>query len=538
MAFPIDIRTSEDEPLQFNLDAGDILFVLGANGTGKSALMQRLAANNHPNSWWISAHRQTWFPSNAMTMSPHQKQQVQASIQNIDRQTTSRWKDDQGAQRPSIALYDLVDSENILARDIAAAARNGDEIRLKELVVQSAPIQIINELLRRSNIPIEISIDENSNVTASKSGSAPYSVAELSDGERNALLISASVLTVKSDTLILIDEPERHLHRSIISPLLTLLFEQRRDCAFVVSTHDVLLCLDNEDAKTLLLRNCAYEGQNVSSWDADLVPVAAEIDDEIKKDILGSRRHIIFIEGNEHSIDKPLYSLLFNDISVVAKSNCRDVEHAVSGIRGADSLHWVHAWGIVDNDRRFDEEIRTLKEKGVYALSVFSVESIYYHPEIQRRLAARQASVTGDDAETMIRQATNAAIDAVRPHAERLSCRTAEKAVRKLFFAHLPNKNDISAEAASINVEIDVAATVAEEQARLRGMLDAGDLESVIAYYPVRETPALDQISRTLGFQGRKQYEKAVLKLLEDDADTLIFVRALFGSLGDDLDAA
>ena len=43
-----------------------------------------------------------------------------------------------------------------------------------------------------------------------------YGAAELSDGERNALLISAEILTAKDGTLLIIDEPERHLHRSII----------------------------------------------------------------------------------------------------------------------------------------------------------------------------------------------------------------------------------------------------------------------------------------------------------------------------------
>ena len=76
---------------------------------------------------------------------------------------------------------------------------------------------------------------------ASKSGSDSYSVAEMSDGERNALLLAAEVLTVPSGTLILIDEPELHLHRSIISSLLTGLFSNRSDCMFVISTHEVML---------------------------------------------------------------------------------------------------------------------------------------------------------------------------------------------------------------------------------------------------------------------------------------------------------
>jgi hypothetical protein len=57
------------------------------------------------------------------------------------------------------------------------------------------------------------------------------------------------------------------------------------------------------------------------------------IDDNLKKDILGARRKLLFIEGTEHSLDKPLYALVFLNTSVVAKSSCRDVEHAVFGIR-------------------------------------------------------------------------------------------------------------------------------------------------------------------------------------------------------------
>ncbi len=201
MAFDITIPTGADSDLGFSIDAGDILFVLGANGTGKSSLMQRLNGNHSANAWWISAHRQTWFTSGSVAMSPFQKHQVQSDIYAGDRQGTARWRDDRAAQRPMIAVFDLVNAENILARRIAVAARDGNENALKELVDQAAPIQVINELLRRSNMLIEISVDEDSNVIASKSGGAPYSIAELSDGERNALLIAVSRATCKTQRI-------------------------------------------------------------------------------------------------------------------------------------------------------------------------------------------------------------------------------------------------------------------------------------------------------------------------------------------------
>jgi hypothetical protein len=57
-------------------------------------------------------------------------------------------------------------------------------------------------------------------VVARKSGGTPYSIARLSDGERNALLVAADVLTVRPGTLVVIDDPEMlKVVRSFFDPL-------------------------------------------------------------------------------------------------------------------------------------------------------------------------------------------------------------------------------------------------------------------------------------------------------------------------------
>lgn len=537
MTFNLTIPQSGGNSLNLSIEPGETLFVLGANGTGKSNLMHRFYGEHRGNAQRMAAHRQNWFASNFINLSPEQRRSTGTDVQNYDTGAESRWKDDYSSYRPNIAIYDLIDAENIRARSIAGAV-DANEIDLaKTLSKKDAPIKIINELLRLSSLPIEISVHENDQVIASKSGGSPYSIAQLSDGERNALLVAADVLTVKPGTLILIDEPERHLHRSIISPLLTQLFEKRRDCAFIVSTHEVLLPLDNPSARTLLLRGCTYSGKNVSAWEADLIPPSSEIDDDIKRDILGGRRKLLFIEGTEQSLDKPLYSLVFPNVSIIAKSSSRDVENAVIGIQAARDLHWVTAFGIVDNDRRTQTEIDSLRQKGVYALSVFSVESIYYHPELQRRIAERHAAVTGENAPVRLANAKSAALAAVGPHVQRLSQRAVEKAIREDILRHLPGQPEIAA-GTPINISIDVSAVVDAERVSIQNSLDAGDLSGIIARYPVRETSALTEIAKRLGFQSREQYEGAVRKLLIDDEAALIFVTSLFGSLKADIDAA
>jgi ABC-type cobalamin/Fe3+-siderophores transport system ATPase subunit len=536
-SFSLTAPRPNGDTLDVSVNAGEMLFILGANGSGKSSLMHRFYAAYKETARRMSAHRQTWFPSGANSLSAQARRDATTNIRNTDVQERARWTDDYAPQRPAVAVYDLVDAENVRARSITAAVDERNIELAKTLSQKDAPIKTINKLLRLSHIPIKIAVQPNAEVVASKSGSKPYNIDQLSDGERNALLVAAEVLTVSPGTLILIDEPERHLHRAIISPLLSLLFAERPDCAFVISTHEVMLPLDNSGARTLLVRGCNYkEGGSVESWDANIVPPGADIGDDLKKDILGARRKLLFVEGADLSLDKPLYSLVFPEISIIAKSGYREVSRAVCGIRDASDLHWVRPFGIVDNDGRTEIEIEELKKKAIYALSVFSVESIYYHPEIQQRIAEQQASVTGKIESECIENAKNAALAAVEKHVQRLSERVVEKTLREEIRQKLPGHAEI-ATGAPITISIDVAAKVGAEKAMLENALKNSDLEGIIMRYPVRETPALTEIAKELGFQSREQYEAAVRKLLIDDNDTLKLVRSFFGPLPIDIAA-
>lgn len=536
---PLNLRVptgpTPDDVLTTTINDGESLFILGANGVGKSSLISRLFSSNAENARRISAHRQTWFENNTLSMTGRDRQALERNTRSWDTSASARFVEHGAAERTQLAIYDLINAQNIIARNVLGQHRDNNHQEAQNLALQATPIENINELLKLSNLPLELTIKEDDSLVARKNGGPEFSVAQMSDGERNALLIAANALTVPQGTFVFIDEPERHLHRSIISPLLSQLFSKRSDCIFIISTHDPLLPLDNPLAKTLLVRNCIYNGAAIQYWEADLLEPRQDIDEELKKEILGSRRKLLFVEGTENSLDKPLYSLVFPAVSVIAKSSCRDVEDAVSGIRDADNLHWVKAFGIVDNDHRPIDEIAALQQEGVYALNVYSVEAVYYHEEIQRRLAERQAAITGHDVATMLNNAKTDALQQIAAHAPRLSGRIAEKSVRQKIFQHLPKKGTVIPGAPPININVDVAADAVSELTSLQQTIAAQDLSALIARYPVRETPALDRIATNLGFQDRKQYHDAVRKLLIDDADTLTFVRNLFGALYTDI---
>ncbi len=479
----------------------------------------------------ITAHRQTWFASTDIGISPSQKEQAERNIRSTDNSETARWSDRFPEQRLNISMHDFISSEThrnqVISEQVDLGALDASAESASKL---RSPRKIINKLLSLSGIPIEISLNQRYGLVASKNGSSPYSIAELSDGERNALFIAASILIAETGSLILIDEPERHLHRSIISSFLTLLLAERPDCAFIISTHDTALPVDNPNSHSVLLRGCNYVSKQVVSWDAQLASSLESLDDKIKRDVLGARNKILFVEGEQRSLDKPLYSILFPSVSIVPKANCREVEQAVFGIREAEDLHWVRAFGIVDNDRRSADEIEQLKNRGVYILPIFSVESIYYHPYIQERVARLHAALTGEKAETLVLQAKSQALAEITRNKKHFCERVTDKVVRREAFSKMPSRREIG-DIDSLELSIDVKQVVEQEEERLQALIDTQNLIKIVEDYPIRESGALGAIARLLGFHTTSQYQGAVLTLLKSDAEALAFVKGFFEPL-------
>ena len=528
--FQFNIPSVSGDPIVFSLGVGDVLYLLGANGAGKSSLVSRLFGQYQRNAKRISAHRQTWFESNTLDITPRSRQELENNFRSQDTQLHARYREWNPAGRASMAIFDLIDADTMQERKIAGLVRAGNIEAAQKEAQNPSPIQVINELMRLSNLPIEIGVEEGQKIVARKNGGNGYSVAELSDGERNAFLIAAAVLTAKSGTLILIDEPERHLHRSIISPLLKLLFDRRNDCTFIVSTHEVMLPLDTPKACTLLLRSCEYDGQSVRAWTADLLAPGVAIDDDLKGDILGSRRKMVFVEGTTQSLDAPLYSLLFPQVSIVPKETCRDVEHAVRGLRGASDIHWVSAWGIIDNDQRSAEDVARLKAAGIWALSHYSVESLYYHPKVIARVAERQAGVTGGDAIRLAQTATTNAIAAAKAQRDHIVLSAVLGSARNKVLEGLPNYKYIKANTA-LTIDVDLATLRAAEEMRFDALISAADWDGLLTRYPLRESSAFDRVADGLKIKDRATYQGAVLKLLQDDAAAVGDLRSLLGDL-------
>ena len=518
------------------LAPGEILYVLGANGTGKSALVHRLNCDPDTASRWIPPHRRTWLQSGGSSLTAANKEQQETNLQNLSIQTNARWIDHNPEVRVNVAIFDLIQKRSQLSQEITDAFRSGNEVRGRKLLERvEDPLVALSGLLMDANLPFDFSVDKNGAIVATKSELEPYSAAEMSDGERTALLLVAEVLTVQPGTLILVDEPELHLHRSIVSPLLSGLFSKRPDCMFVVSTHELTLPLDNPASKVLLVRSCNYQNGIAVSWDVDLVSSPLEIDEDLKTDILGARRTVVFVEGEKSSLDTPLYSLCFPFVSVIHRGTRKSVEDAVRSIRPSHALHWVKAYGIVDNDGRNNaEDVTRLRNDGIFPIQVYSVESIYFDERIQEEVAKRRTNLTGDEVSSRLGPARTAALNAIRNNADHLARHATVRKLREEMLNHLPNPKTSPLDQ-PIQIDLDAPATLQQERLALDELIDGNDLAAILQQHPIRRTGALGRIATQLGFDDEEEYARAVIKLLKDDKDMLKHVKELIGPLPSDI---
>ena len=516
-----DVPRISGEPLPISLQSGDRFFIVGSNGSGKSALIQHFISEHRDrNIRRISAHRQAWLDSGSLNLTPLSRKQFEQQNTSIEREYESLWQEYNAEQKQSAVLFDLVARENTRARSITRFVDSKDLDEASKLAAKSVSAFVqLNDLLALGTLLIDLENSNDEEILAKhRRSGASYSIAQMSDGERNAAIIGATVLTVDPGTVLLIDEPERHLHRSIIVPFLAALFAKREDCAFVVSTHELALPSANPTAGVLIVRSCVWENNRARAWDVDLLEPNDQLPEELRLAILGARRKVLFFEGTGTSLDLPLYNALFPDISVAASGTSTDVQRAVEGMRGSQDLHHVEAFGLIDSDGRSQEAVNALSERGVFALDVYSVESLYYCSDALDAVAAWQAESLGRDPDAMKESALQAAFVALEESglAERMAARRCEHLVRDQITSQAPDWKTIRDQALT-DFQISLQSPFHDELTRFARLLNAKAFDQLVVRYPLRDSRVFGEVAHALEFSKRELYEQTLIARVQSD---------------------
>ena len=234
---------------------------------------------------------------------------------------------------------------------------------------------IWNELLPKRKINME-----NNNVYAQKDNDK-YHAKEMSDGERVMLYMICQALILPKNSIIIIDEPELHIHKAIVKKLWDRLEEERPDCIFMYITHDLDFAASRNTNEILWVKN--YDGTN---WEYEFLNTLEfeTLSEELLYEIIGTRKKILFVEGERNSYDYALYSEYFMEkgYHIIPCDGCNDVVRIYKAKRVYEKLNSIEAYCLIDRDFRTDSEIAALEADGVAFLNVAEVENLFIIPAL------------------------------------------------------------------------------------------------------------------------------------------------------------
>lgn len=219
-----------------------------------------------------------------------------------------------------------------------------------------------------------------------------YNASEMSDGERVIFYLAGQALSAPQDGIIIIDEPELHLHKSIQAKLWDEIEARRQDCLFVYLTHDIEFASTRVGATKIWLKE--FDGTNWE-WDQIGVKETAGLPEELLLEILGSRKPILFVEGERSSVDHTVFTHLYPDWTVTPCGGCGRVLNVTQSFESLKHLHNLSCRGIIDRDIRSEQEIKYLGDRNIYVLAFAEVENLFLIEEVLR-IAAKELLVPPD----------------------------------------------------------------------------------------------------------------------------------------------
>jgi energy-coupling factor transporter ATP-binding protein EcfA2 len=314
-------------------------------------------------------------------------------------------------------------------------------------------------------------------------GSARYKASEMSDGERAIFYMIGQALTAAENTLLLVDEPELHVHRSIMARLWDELEAARQDCAFVYITHDLEFAAARAGQKFII---SAYDPK--PNWTIEPVPQDTGFSEELTTLILGSRRPVLFTEGENSSLDVALYRACYPGWTVIPRGSCENVIHSVVTMRRNKELTRVMCTGLVDADDNDADDVKRLADLGVQVLPVSEIENLFLLPDLSRAIldhegfsgAALDARLGEIQKKVFATLANTASVDEL---VLRYCKRRIDRNLKKIDLSGAATESQLATEYAQKVAAVDIQKIAQVRRTAIQNAIQAGDLPALLQVY-------------------------------------------------------
>lgn len=367
--------------------------IVGANGSGKSHLGAWIECEpTNGQVLRISAQRALSIPDNITIKSEMVAWQklLYGDEKHLDKNYKWKWG--------NYTTQLVNDYDSVLSAIFARQNKENDEYvkdcRIKESNGEEkarVPIMITDRIINiwKSIFPHRNIIFQDATVLAQHAEGDTYHAQKMSDGERVAIYLIGQCLVAPDNTTIVIDEPEIHLHKSIMYKLWDKIEESCQNKTLVYITHDLDFASSRKECKKIWVKS--YDGNK--NWDIAIIDSDDNIPDCLLYEVLGNRKPVLFIEGERGSYDYQLYTHIYDQYHIIPCQNCHKVIEMTKAFNNEriKSLHHLKIKGIIDHDYMTEEEIKGYKDNQIHTLEVAEIENLYLIEPIIRIVAENQA---------------------------------------------------------------------------------------------------------------------------------------------------
>lgn len=374
-------------------------------------------------------------------------------------------------------------------------------------------IDIWNNLIEHR----QLDCDDNNSLTIKYHGDT-YEAHTMSDGERVIIYHVGRVLLAPKNSLIIVDEPEVHLHKTIANKLWDKLEERRKDCVFIYFTHD----LDFASSR-IAQKGWIKEFQYPNSWKLELIKENV-IPEELQLKLLGSRKKILFCEGDtENSIDRQVFEILFPEYTIQPVNSCKTVIAYTRAFNALSNVS-VKAYGLIDRDFRSEGDLAKLESEEIYSYSVAEIENLFLVEDFIIKFAKyKREDINIDTIKDSVMQCTKDGLESqiAAYITNRINYTFAESHVKRA-----DTKENVATNFKDFVNNVNIDELYERQKQRLEKIIADGDYGALIRV--VNHKGLVSCVSKAFKYNKSRDYIDRALSYLKEEEEGRLILKNYF----------
>ena len=358
--------------------------IIGANGAGKTSLINELRKNSIDEMYVLPAQKLLYFVSNIHDRNGISRERYIQDLKKVDLKYEtidlyqSKIENDFSNKFTKLITLLVKDYTNIVTRRSR-----------KEKDLPSTLWDRVEYIWNQIFPEIKFELEPDDRVVKVEKNGSKYSINGLSDGERCILFYIGSVLLAPENSYIVVDEPETFLNAAVYNELWDLLISERSDCQFVFASHNMDFVQSRTNATYIWCKKfeAPYSLEHQKLDDSLNLPL------DLLTEVSGTKKPILFCEGTKNSLDYQIYSKLFSEFCFVKPvQGHKQVIQYTKAYNKLEETYGNKAYGIIDYDWMDEARIESYKKKNIFVLPFNEIEMLLVDEEMVN-------SVLSDDEE-------------------------------------------------------------------------------------------------------------------------------------------